>query len=106
MGDQDEDHIEGLRQEMGQKAALDGEPLHDSASESFAKGYRRAALGFGSNVMPRNFGRTGKPPEDWTCLCGHVNKGTVRKKVAGLGTVCWMCGISKELALRAKAEGD
>jgi hypothetical protein len=102
----DDTHVNQLRQEMGQKAALDGEPLHESASEDWAKGYRRAALGFGSNIMPKNFGRTGEKPSDWLCLCGNLNKGTVKRKVAGVGVVCWECGISRQLAEDAQAEGD
>lgn len=51
---------------------------------------------FGSNVQPRNFGKGGSEPQDWTCLCGYVNKGRRVKKVAG-HTVCWMCEVEKDL---------
>jgi hypothetical protein len=90
-----EDDVEGLRKEIGQKMALDGEPLHENASESVRNSYRRASVGWGSNVMPRNFGRTGEPPKDWYCVCGHLNKGTQRK-MKGKRQVCWQCEVDRE----------
>jgi len=106
MSAMDEKEVEALRREIGQKMALDNEGVPgEHSSESLKEGYRRAASGWGSNVMPRNFGRTGNAPADWECICGHLNKGTVRRKVGGR-VVCWMCGIEQELALIAKNTPD
>lgn len=96
----DEEHVESLRREIGEKMARDGEPLHESASDSLKEGYRRASMGFGSNVMPRKFNRVTEPPAPWVCVCGHENPGNFRRMV-GKREVCWQCGIEKELAERA-----
>ena len=96
-----EDHVEGLRREIGEKMGRDKEGVPSAdASDSMKAGFRRGNLGFGSNAMPRHFGRSGESPTDWTCTCGHVNSGKVRRKVAGR-VVCWMCEITRELAEKA-----
>jgi hypothetical protein len=98
-----EDEVEALRRDIGEKWARDGvEEIHDYSSESAKAGYRRGAIGFGySNVIPKKFGRTGQSPPDWVCICGNINKGSVRVLVANR-VVCGMCGIEKDLALEAK----
>lgn len=97
-----EDHVEGLRREIGEKMARDNEgtPI-ESASESLKAGYRRAAMGFGSNVNPRNFGKGGAAPQDWTCICGNVNRGDRRLRIGGR-IVCWLCRVEKDVAMRAQ----
>lgn len=47
------------------------------------------------NVTPRKFGKGGNEPQDWTCVCGHINKGRVVKKKANR-IVCWMCELDKD----------
>ncbi len=96
------DDVEALRREIGEKMALDREPLHENASDSVKSGYRAKMLGFGSNVAPRKFGRGGSKLPDWICVCGHKNSGSLRKKV-GNRVVCWMCGLDQETAERANS---
>jgi hypothetical protein len=96
------DDVEGLRREIGEKMALDKEPLHANASESVKKGYRAKMLGFGSNTTPRNFGKGGSKPQSWICVCGHENSGSVRKKVGGR-VVCWQCGLEQGIAEKANS---
>lgn len=87
----DEASVESLRKEIGEKMARDNtDALDPNASESLKAGYRRGALGFGSNVTPRKFGKGGESPRDWKCVCGNLNNGKIRKKIAGQ-EVCWLC---------------
>lgn len=89
------------RREWGEKLGREGEPVtNPNVSDDFKQGYRRGALGFGSNTTPRNFGRTGEAPPDWTCICGHENSGSVRI-VKAKRVICAMCGIEKDLAMEA-----
>lgn len=62
--DMSESDVESLRRDIGEKMARDGEGLHEHASDSARAGFRRGAIGFGSNVSPRNFGRTGERRSD------------------------------------------
>jgi hypothetical protein len=84
------------RREWGEKMGREGEPVtNPNVSEDFKAGYRKGSFGFGSNVSPKNFGRTGDPPPDWECpFCHHENKGTVRHMRAKR-LVCSKCGIEK-----------
>lgn len=91
----DEKEVESLRRDIGEKMARDGEGLHENASESVRAGFRRGAIGFGTNVLPRNFGRTGEARRDWTCVCGHVNSGRLRYMVARR-EVCANCRVERE----------
>ena len=59
-----EAEVESLRRDIGEKMGRDGEGLHEGASDSAKEGFRRGYLGFGTNVAPRNFGRTGEPRAD------------------------------------------
>lgn len=59
-----ENEVESLRRDIGEKMARDGEGLHENASESVRQGFRRGYIGFGTNVLPKNFGRTGEPRHD------------------------------------------
>lgn len=86
----EEDRISHLREAEGFKARKSGEHLHEGASKDFEKGFSRVSVGFGSNVTPRNFGRTGQSSADWTCVCGNVNKGWVKYRLAGR-EVCGLC---------------
>jgi len=86
----EEERIGYLREQEGRKAKIAGDSLHDGASDEFRKGYTRTVVGFGSNVTPRNFGRTGSRNSDWNCVCGATNKGWVRIKVAGR-EICGTC---------------
>jgi hypothetical protein len=68
------DEVESIRKEIGEKMARDGEPLHANASESARDGFRRGAIGWGSNTTPRLFGKGGSELSDWTCVCGRLNR--------------------------------
>jgi hypothetical protein len=92
MGESD---VESLRRDIGEKMARDGEGLHDNASDSVRQGFRRGSIGFGTNVLPRNFARTGEARSDWTCACGHVNSGRTRFMVAKR-EVCELCRVERE----------
>lgn len=96
----EEQTAEDMRYELGRDYAQQGKQLHEGASEEFARGYS-SYKGFGSNTTPKKFGKGGHQPKDWTCVCGHVNNARVRRKVAGLGEVCWACGIARSLSERA-----
>lgn len=48
---------------------------------------------FGSNTMPRHFGKGAFQRPDWTCVCGTENR--------KWHTKCQMCGITYELATEA-----
>ena len=91
------DEVESLRRDIGEKMARDGEGLHDGASESAKQGFRRGYLGFGTNVAPRNFGRTGERRADWLCVCGHTNPGGIRFIVAKR-EVCGNCRVEREFS--------
>lgn len=71
--------VEAIRERLGYDTAQRGEPLHESASETFRKSYSR----FGSNVTPRRFGMGRDKPSAWKCVCGHENKSYL--------TRCWVC---------------
>lgn len=77
--------IEEMRKELGEKAARNGEPLHEGASDEFKRGYRSGS--FGSNVTPPKFGRGAEIRAPWTCICGKLNPKYVRK--------CFDCGLSQ-----------
>ena len=89
------DDIGEMRKELGEKAAISGEPMHQGASNEFKQAYKRKSLGFGSNTMPKKFGKGTIEPKTWTCVCGHVNKTNIVRKVGGI-IVCWKCGVDKE----------
>lgn len=91
----DEREVESLRRDIGEKMARDGEGLHENASDSVKQGFRRGSIGFGTNVLPRNFGRTGQRRADWTCACGNVNSGGIRMVVAKR-EVCQLCRVERE----------
>lgn len=91
----EEERIGYLREQEGRKAKLAGEKLHNGASTEFAKGYSRTVVGFGSNVTPRNFGRSGQKSPDWNCVCGATNKGWIKIRVAGR-EVCGICRQERE----------
>jgi hypothetical protein len=86
----EDERIGYLREKLGYESRKKGENVHEGASGEFKKGYDRVTVGFGSNVQARNFGRTGDPQADWTCVCGNVNKGRVRYMVAGR-EICGLC---------------
>lgn len=76
----DEQDVESLRRDIGEKMARDGEPLHGNASDSVREGYRRGSMQFGfSNVMPRNFGKGRDERKPWKCVCGHDNPRYVKR---------------------------
>ena len=90
-----ESDVESLRRDIGEKMGRDGEGLHENASDSVRQGFRRGYLGFGSNVQPRNFGRTGEQRRGWDCVCGHFNRPGVRFMVAKR-EVCENCRVERE----------
>lgn len=91
----DENEVEGLRKEIGEKMARDNEGVPgDHSSDSLKEGYRRGIAGFGSNTTPRNFGKGGRSRPDWTCICGQENRFYYAR--------CQSCGIVYELAIEAK----
>ena len=90
-----EERVTELRKELGNKAAKKGDALHDSASREFAEGYRRGALGFGGNVIPKNFGKGNGADTGWTCVCGHHNT-PERRWMKGGEELCWNCGVQRE----------
>lgn len=96
----EETRTEDMRYELGRDYAQQGKQLHDGASEEFVKGFQ-SYKGFGSNVSPRKFGKGAYTPQDWTCVCGHVNKARVRRVIAGVGEVCWQCGTARTLTEQA-----
>lgn len=98
----EEDTGEDMRYELGRDYAMEGKELHDGASEEFVRGYS-SYRGFGSNVSPKKFGKGAHIPKDWTCICGHVNNARVRRRVAGLGEVCWQCGLARTTAERSES---
>lgn len=81
----EEQDVESLRRDIGEKMAREGETLHENASDSVKEGYRRGSIGFGSNVMARNFGKGREARQPWTCVCGHENPRYVKK--------CLMCNV-------------
>lgn len=89
----EEDTVEDMRYELGRDYAQQGQPLHENASEEFVRGYS-SYRGFGSNVSPKKFGKGGRKPQAWTCICGHENSAIIRRKVAGR-EVCWQCGVER-----------
>lgn len=86
----EDERIGYLREQEGRKAKLAGDDLHPGASEEFARGFNRSTVSFGSNVDPRNFGKGGSKSTDWVCVCGAVNKGWVKVRVAN-HEVCGTC---------------
>lgn len=96
----EENSAEDMRYELGRDYAQQGQKLHDGASEEFVRGFS-SYKGFGSNVSPRKFGKGGHLPKDWTCVCGHLNNGRIRRRVAGVGEVCWQCGVGRTAAEQA-----
>lgn len=96
----EEINTEDMRYELGREYAQKGTPLHEGASEEFVRGYT-SYKGFGSNVTPAKFGKGGYIPKDWTCVCGHVNNARIRRRVAGVGEVCWQCGVARSLSDKA-----
>lgn len=55
--------------------------------------------------MPSRFGGNWRGDPDWECVCGHVNKGSI-KYLVGKRICCMMCGIEKDLADLAKLTPD
>lgn len=95
----EEDRAEDARYELGRDYAMQGKQLHDGASEEFERGFS-SYRGFGSNVSPKKFGKGGRKPQGWTCVCGNENSARVRRKVAGR-EVCWQCGVERGLTEQA-----
>lgn len=96
----DETRTEDMRYELGRDYAQQGKELHEGASEEFVHGYQ-SYKGFGGNTTAKKFGKGGYRPKNWTCVCGHVNNARVRRKVAGVGEVCWQCGTARSLSEQA-----
>jgi len=91
----DEDTVTEMRKELGEKAGRSGEALHEGASREFTETYRRGAMGFGSNVAPRLFGKGGTNEiRYWYCVCGEENRSNRVAKKAG-EVVCWLCGTPR-----------
>jgi hypothetical protein len=90
-----EQFVEDLRRDIGEKMARDGETLHENASESVKQGYRRGEIGWGSNTTPRLFGKGGNERTEWTCVCGTLNRRYLVQ--------CSKCGIRKGLAQEANS---
>jgi hypothetical protein len=86
-----EDSVEATRERLGYDAAKRGDPLHESASDTFKTSYK----GFGSNVVPKRFGAGGEKNPDWKCVCGNVNPGNRTKRIARR-EVCWLCETERE----------
>lgn len=82
-----EQDVESLRRDIGEKMARDGEPLHENASDSVKEGYRRGKIGFGSNTTPRNFGKGRDERTPWKCVCEHDNPRYVKR--------CLQCGVHR-----------
>lgn len=82
-----EQEVESLRRDIGEKMARDGEPLHEHASDSVKQGFRRGAVGFGSNTTPRNFGKGYDVRTEWRCVCGSINRRYL--------TQCWVCSTRR-----------
>ncbi len=89
-----EGRIGEMREKLGYDAAKKGQAPHGSASREFEGGYRRASLGFGTNVAPRNFGKGGEQDTGWTCVCGHQNL-PHRRWMRGGEELCWNCGVAR-----------
>lgn len=96
----EDDTAEDMRYELGRDYAQQGKRLHAGASEEFARGYS-SYKGFGGNTTAKKFGKGGHIPKDWTCVCGHLNSGRIRRRVAGVGEVCWQCGVDRQTVDRA-----
>lgn len=101
----DDNEVESIRRDIGEKMARDKtDVLSPDASDSVKEGYRRGLMNFGSNVVPKNFGKGRFGAKDfvaWNCICGFENSSSIVKKV-GKRIVCWQCGVDKELALLAQ----
>ena len=89
--------VENVRYELGKEARAKGQPLHEGASEEWARGYQSTggSLAFGSNVSPRKFGRGGQEQKPWECVCGHLNQPNRRVIRAGREH-CWVCNIERQ----------
>jgi len=96
----EETTAEDMRYELGRDYAQQGKQLHEGASEEFVRGFS-SYKGFGSNTATKHFGKGGRMPQDWTCICGHVNNARIRRKVAGVGEVCWQCGVARSSSEQA-----
>lgn len=89
-----EQYVEDLRRDIGEKMARDGEDLHENASESVKAGFKRGAIGWGSNTTPRLFGKGGGDTRlDWTCVCGRLNKRYLNR--------CFDCNLQRGVAQEA-----
>ena len=90
-----EDRVEDARRELGEKTAREGGVQHENASREFSEAYRRGAMGFGSNVAPKLFGKGGNNVvQYWYCVCGEENRSNRVAKKAG-EVVCWLCGTER-----------
>lgn len=90
------DEVADMRRELGEKAAIKGDRVHEGASVEFTEAYRKRSIGFGSNVTPKNFGKGYVTLIDtWICVCGHENKESRRYMREGR-VACWLCGTQRE----------
>ncbi len=89
----EEENVESLRKDIGEKMGRDGEVLHENASASVKAGYRRGIFGFGSNTTPVNFGKGYEQRSDWTCLCDTLNRRYLNR--------CTVCNLSRNVAQEA-----
>lgn len=91
----EEDTVTEMRKELGEKAGRGGDNLHEGASREFGESYRRGAMGFGTNVAPRLFGKGGENViQYWYCVCGEENRSNRVSKKGGQ-VVCWLCGTPR-----------
>lgn len=91
----EEDTVTEMRKELGERYAREGQPKHEGASREFSESYRRGAMGFGSNVAPRLFGKGGSNViQYWYCVCGEENRSNRVAKKGG-NVVCWLCGTER-----------
>ena len=98
MSDNEGQRVEDMRYELGRDAAQRGDQLHETASEEFRHGYSSYRGGWGSNVMPRKFGKGQPDPSyrDWTCTCGRENERYYKR--------CPDCGLSRQIAYAVQQE--
>jgi hypothetical protein len=84
-----------LREKLGHEARKKGENPHESASGEFLRGHRKLSVGFGGNTNTKSFGRGAGRAQDWTCVCGSVQKGHIKFKVANR-EICPSCRQERE----------
>lgn len=96
----EEERIGYLREKLGHEARKKGEDPHQNASEGFLKGHQKLSVGFGGNTGVKSFGKGGNRPEDWHCVCGSINKGHIKYKVANR-EICPSCRQEREYVDKA-----